>query len=263
MEEAPPQQTRSPRVIALANFKGGVGKTTTAVNLAGALILRQKRVLLVDLDAQCSASTCLNISLTANNLGTRYLLQDDDYSVDECKYARGPYLDVIPASPELVDLERQLVVSPESRLRLRAKLENQRQGYEVILLDCPPNIGALTQVALAAATEVVIPVDVGFLAVDGLSKMTGILEQIQQAYNPQLRLAGILTTKYDSRTTLSEQTVRTIEAQGLPLFTTQIRTSVDIVRAQMARQPVSLYAPGSHGDVDYQALVDELFSPKG
>jgi chromosome partitioning protein len=262
MPKAPPQTLKKPHTIALANFKGGVGKTTTAVNLAGALILREKQVLLVDLDAQCNASTALNITLTEDHLGTRSLLQEDAYGLDECAYTRGPYLDVIPADPALADLEQHLLMAPEGRLRLRTKLDTAAGRYDYVLLDCPPSVGALTQCALVAATEVIIPVDVGFFSVDGLARMLNILEQIQKAYNPALRLAGILATKFDSRTTLSEQTIDTIRTQGLPLFQTKIRISVDIIRAQMARCPVSIYAPGSNADADYQALAEELLPAK-
>lgn len=205
MPNTPAQIPGKPRTIAIANFKGGVGKTTTAVNLAGALILREKRVLLIDLDSQCNASTALNITISTNNLGTRYLLQDDTYPARECLYDRGPLLDVIPADPDLVDLEQKLLVAPEGRLRLRAKLEKETQQYNYVLLDCPPSVGALTQCALVAATDVLIPVDVGFFSVDGLVRMLSIVEQIRKAYNPQLALAGILATKFDGRRSLSRQ----------------------------------------------------------
>jgi chromosome partitioning protein len=258
----PPQVAEKARVIAIANFKGGVGKTTTAVNLAGAFILREKRVLLVDLDSQCNASTALNITISTNNLGTRYLLQDDTYPASDCTYSRGPFLDVIPADPDLVELEQKLLVAPEGRLRLREKLEKEIRQYDYVLLDCPPSVGALTQCALVAATDVIIPVDVGFFSVDGLVRMLSIIKQICKAYNPQLTLAGILATKFDGRTTLSEQTAQMILDQGLPLFATKVRISVDIIRAQMARSPVSIFAPGSHGDADYQALAEELLPAK-
>src|SRR5206468_3354596 len=115
-----------------------------------------------------------------------------------------------------------------------------------VLLDCPPDINVLTQSALVAATDVIVPIDVGFFSLTGLARMVKIIKQVRSAYNPDLNFLGVLATKYDSRTTLSENTIRAIEEQNIPLFNTKIRISVDSIRAQLERLPVNLYATDSH-----------------
>ena len=134
--------------------------------------------------------------------------------------------------------------------------------YDFVLLDCPPDMGVLTQSALVAAHEVIIPVDVGFFSVAGLARIVSIIDDIRNTYNPELKIAGVLATKYDPRTTLSETTVSEIRAQRLPMFDTKIRISVDIIRSQMARVPVSIYATESHGAEDYNALAAEMLPGK-
>ena len=129
-------------------------------------------------------------------------------------------------------------------------------------LDHPPDINVLTQSALVAATDVIVPIDVGFFSITGLARMVKIIKQVQNAYNPELNILGVLATKYDSRTTLSENTIRAIEEAKLPLFKTRIRISVDIIRAQMERLPVNLYADDSHAAADYAALAEEILPAK-
>src|SRR6266700_3890078 len=221
-EISPPRLTR---IIAIANNKGGVGKTTTAMNLAGAFVLKEHKVLAIDLDPQCNASIAFNVIVDANSPGIRHLLVGDRFSLSQCLYDRGSYCDFV-------------------------------------LLDCPPDMGVLTQSALVAAHEVIIPVDVGFFSVAGLARIVSIINDIRNTYNPELKIAGVLATKYDPRTTLSETTVSEIRAQRLPMFDTKIRISVDIIRSQMARVPVSIYAKESHGAEDYNALAAEMLPGK-
>ena len=142
--------------ISLAAMKGGSGKTTTALNLAGVLALQEKRVLLVDLDPQTNLSTALNVSIKQDKLGVRYLLTPSDYRVSDCAYPRGEFLDLVPADPDLGNLENEILMAPDGRLRLRRKLEKGAEAYDFIIIDCPPSIGALTQSALIAATDVII-----------------------------------------------------------------------------------------------------------
>ncbi len=253
---------KATRTIAISNNKGGVGKTTTAMNLAGAFVLQQRKVLVIDMDPQTNASIAFNVEVTKDNPSIRHVLMNDTMPLDECIYERGPYCDFIPADLQLEDIQRDLYVDPQGRLKLREKLQTAIGRYDFILIDCPPDVGMLTQNALAAASEVLLPVDIGFFSIAGLSRMVQIIDGIRAKDNPALKVLGILPTKYDGRTTLSDNTITAIQKQRLPIFQTRIRISVDIIRAQMERLPVVLYAEHSNAAQDYIALANEILPAK-
>src|SRR5262249_48225507 len=192
---APPTR---PRIVCLCSQKGGTGKTTSAINLAGSLVLREKKVLIIDLDAQANASIGLDIIISPEAFGTRLLLQDDRYSIADCVYAKGSHLDVIPSHRTLIDIQQQLLLEPAGRMRLKNKLLEGGRNYDFIFLDTPPDVGPLTQSALIAATDVVVPIDLGYFSLDGLENMLDIIEQVRSVYNSNLNLFGIILTKYDS-----------------------------------------------------------------
>jgi len=254
--------SRLGRIVCIANNKGGVGKTTTMMNLAGALVIKQCRVLAIDLDTQCNASIAFNVIVDEKVPSIRRLLLDDRAVVAECAYARGPLCDFIPADPDLSDIQTKLLVDPNGRMRLRDHLHKIINQYDFILLDCPPDMGVFTQGALVAATEVIIPVDIGFFGVAGLMRIIEIIDNVRMRYNPDLKILGVLATKYDSRTSLSEDMTAEIEALNVPLLNTKIRISVDIIRAQAKRVPVSMYDANCHAALDYNALAEELLPAK-
>ena len=253
---------RTTRVLGISNNKGGVGKTTTAMNLAGAFVAQERKVLVIDMDPQTNASIAFNVEVSKENPSIRHLLMNERVSLEECIYSRGEFCDFIPSDLQLEDIQRDLYVDPQGRLRLREKLQAAMGKYDFVLIDCPPDVGILTQNALVAAQEVIIPVDISFFAIAGLSRMVQIIEGIQAKENPDLKVLGILPTKYDGRTTLSDSTIAAIEKQGLPIFKTRIRISVDIIRAQMERLPVMFYAEHSNAAQDYIALANEIMPAK-
>ena len=243
-----------PRTIAIANNKGGVGKTTTAINLAGALGLQGQGVLLIDLDPQANASLALDVILAPGQMGTRALLGPEAAPLVQCIHDKTPQLAVVPADRSLADLQMRPLPEPTGRTRLRTVLA-QAAAYDYVLIDCPPDTGALTQSALVAADEVLIPVDVGYFATQGLQNMLDMMDQIRATYNPDLRLLGVLLTKYDARTMLARDMLATITDAELPVLHPPIRACVDVIRAQMERTPVCMVAPTSTAAADYAALA--------
>jgi chromosome partitioning protein len=248
-------------VIALANQKGGVGKTTTAINLGASLARRGRRVLIFDFDPQANSSAGLGVRAGGP---TTYDAVVNEMPVGELVMHTGVEgLDLAPSSPGLAGAEVELVAMMAREYRLRRALERIRERYDYILIDCPPSLGLLTVNALTAADEVIVPVQCEYLALEGLGQLTATLELVRQNLNSRLRLRGLLLTMFDGRTNLSQQVADEVRAHFSNTFRTVIPLSVRLSEAPSHGLPIALYDASSRGNRAYEDLADEIIEQAG
>ena len=246
-------------IYAVANQKGGVGKTTTAVNLSAYLALRGKRVLLVDMDAQANASSSLGIDREKVTCSSYDVLLGNVTAAKVTLKNTKLNLAIIPSGPGLAAAEVELVGELAREYRLRQAIDTEAEKYEYILIDCPPSLGLLTVNALTSATGVLVPVQCEYLALEGLSQLTRIVQLVRQRLNPQLEIRGLVLTMYDARTALAHQVVAEVEKYfGSRVFATRIPRNVRLSEAPSYGQPILTYAPSSPGGSAYKALTEEL-----
>ena len=248
------------RIVAIANQKGGVGKTTTAVNLAASLAIAERRTLLVDADPQGNATSGVGVAkdpsrpslydLLVEGRGVHEVIQQD---------AELPYLSILPATQDLVGAELELVNVENRETRLRSALAPALAAFDYIIVDCPPSLGLITLNVLTAAHGVIIPIQCEYYALEGISQLLNTVRLVQQNFNPDLAIDGVLLTMYDSRLNLCRQVAKDAkEYFGPKVFTTVIPRNVRLAEAPSFGKPILMYDVQSVGAKGYLSVAQEL-----
>ena len=249
------------RIFAVANQKGGVGKTTTSINLAAALGALERRVLLVDVDPQGNATRGLGQGALAPNL--YQVLTGDAAAAEAVRPSGFPNLDLLPADRELVGVEVEFVGLEGWERTLAERLAPVVDGYDFVFLDCPPSLGHLTVLALVAATSVVVPLQCEYFALEGLSELTATVRRVAGALNPGLAIEGVILTMYDDRTNLTRDVETEVRSHfGDAVFQTVVPRNVRLAEAPSHGQPILQYDIKSRGAEAYLALARELAGRK-
>jgi chromosome partitioning protein len=255
------QAAQVAKVVAIANQKGGVGKSTTAINLGAYLAMEGQRVLVVDLDPQSNATSGLGVVPRSANQQIYDVLINEAALEEIIVQTSTEGLDLAPSSLRLAGAEVELVSVLSRENRLRKSLEPIKERYDIILVDCPPSLGLLTVNALAAADEIMIPIQCEYYALEGLVLLLRTIEKIRVYLNPDLRIGGILLTMHDARTNISKQVMEEVRKQyPNETFITVIPRNVRLSEAPSYGQPISQYDPTSRGAQAYQDLAKEVIS---
>jgi chromosome partitioning protein len=255
---------RRARIIAIANQKGGVGKTTTAVNLATALAAAGHRVLVIDLDPQGNASTGLGIARAARTGGSYELLLGDRELEAAIVATAVPRLALVPSAPDLAGAELELGKEPRREFLLSNAIRRRLGGWDEVLIDCPPSLNLLTINALVAADEVLVPLQCEFYALEGLAQLMGTIERVQRALNPRLALQGVLLTMYDRRNNLCDLVAADVRGHfGDKVYDTVIPRNVRVSEAPSHGLPVLIYDHRCPGAQAYIRLAAEMLKRAG
>jgi len=252
------------KIIAIANQKGGVGKTTTTVNLAASLGVLEKKVLLIDADPQANASSGLGVDVDAVENGTYQLLEQLITAKEAVVSTSSPNLDLIPAHIDLVAVEIELVDKENREYKMREMLVPIKDDYDYILIDCAPSLGLLTLNALVAADAVLIPIQCEYFALEGLGKLLNTVKSVQNLHNPDLDIEGLLLTMYDSRLRLSNQVVEEVRKHFENMvFKTIIKRNIKLGEAPSYGESIIAYDATSRGAKNYLSLANEILNNNG
>ncbi len=247
------------KIIAIANQKGGVGKTTTTVNLAASLGVLEKSVLLIDADPQANATSGLGIDVDQVEQGTYQLLEHTVNAREAIIKTSSPNVDLIPAHIDLVAIEIELVDKEDREYMLKRAILELKNDYDFILIDCAPSLGLLTLNALTAADSVIIPIQCEYFALEGLGKLLNTIKSVQRIHNPELDIEGMLLTMYDSRLRLSNQVVEEVRKHFSDMvFDTIIQRNVRLGEAPSYGESIIKYDASSKGAINYLNMADEL-----
>ncbi len=251
--------TSTPRVLAVANQKGGVGKTTTAINLATALAAVSQNVLIVDLDPQGNASTGLGIGRDERPVSSYHVLVGATEVADAIVKSRIPGLHIVPSTVDLAGAEIELIDHPERSFRLKRSLAGATGSYDYVLIDCPPSLNLLTINAMTAADAVLVPLQCEFFALEGLSQLLHTVQRVRTTLNPDLEIQGVVLTMFDQRNNLSEQVARDVRRYlGTKVYDTIIPRNVRVSEAPSHGKPALIYDYRCAGSQAYIRLASEV-----